>query len=47
MQILASDSAEQDLVNVNNHLVPASTLLANGDYVVFSKQRLDINRQEA
>ena len=41
LQALASDSGGQDLINVNNQLVPASTLLSNGDYVVFSKQRLD------
>ena len=41
LQALASDSGGQDLINVNNQLVPASTPLSNGDYVVFSKQRLD------
>ena len=36
-------SNDTDLVNVNNQLVPASTPLANGDYVVCSAERLQIN----
>ena len=36
-------ASDTDLVNVNNQLVPASTSLVNGDYVVCSSERLKIN----
>ena len=47
LQTLAAERVGEEMINVNNQLVPASTPLANGDYVVFSRQRLDINRSDA
>ena len=35
-------NAQIGLVNVNNHLVPESTQLEDGDFVVLSREILDI-----